>query len=111
MIKVARPMNDGDSYDIAIRESLFIANEAAKKEFEDKFIPAYQKMKKLFAELQATKGFKGKAKEGFMETFEILLRYHEDLNKKIPDLYATIEALDGNLDAIKNEAIYKSLKG
>lgn len=108
---MARPASDGGGgYDIEIRENLFQANQKAKTEFENKFNPAYVKMKALYEELQSSQGFTGNAKKGFMESFEILLLFHEDLNKYLPDLYKSIETLQEDLSNLENDIIFKGLK-
>lgn len=102
-------MSDGE-YEIEIREKLFEANEVAKKEYNDKFEPALTKMQKVYKELEGTKGFRGKAKEGFMETFEMLLLYHEDLKEHLSDLYKAIDTLKEDLDNFEKDSLYTSLK-
>lgn len=101
--------SDGIGSDIEIYDTLFEINAEAKRELENKFIPAYNTMKKVYNELKDTQGFNGKAKEGFMETFEILLRFHEDLNEYLPDIYKSIENLGEDLNDIEKDVMYTSL--
>lgn len=99
----------GNNYDYAIYESLFEAVAAAKKEFESEFNSCYTELKKIYREMESAKGFKGKTKEGFMETFEILLMYQEDLIKLLPELYESFENFSDDLSTIKKESVYTEL--
>ncbi|MDD8048708.1 MAG: hypothetical protein PHH04_03790 [Thomasclavelia sp.] len=95
--------------DIQIYEDLFDKADEVKLAFETYFQPHQATLNKAYKEMLGNKAFQGKACEGFLEMFYILLEYHKQLNEKIPEMYSTIKDFEKSLDEIKSSEIYKSL--
>lgn len=97
------------NFDIAIYDDLFAIAEKTKNEFDSQFKPCYDDLKNIFEEMKEAKGFKSAACEGFLETFEILLMFQEDLIKELPELYTSFSDFSKSLNDIYNHYSYKGL--
>lgn len=94
---------------IYVQEEMLEKARDIKKIFEDDFKDSYDEMKKLYDKMSTDEGFRGKACEGFIEMFDILLQYHKDLTKELPDFFEAFENYEESLDEIKTTSIYKEL--
>jgi len=100
----------GSGYDIAIYPELFEMAKEAEKEFNNSFVPSYVKLLDMYNKMSKDEGFRGKACEGFIEMFDILLQYHKDLNEEIPKMYKEFDKFFNDLQEIKKSGIYQSLE-
>lgn len=94
---------------IYVQEEMLEKARDIKNIFEDDFKDSYDEMKELYDKMSTDEGFRGKACEGFIEMFDILLQYHKDLTKELPDFFEAFENYEESLDEIKTTSIYKEL--
>lgn len=94
---------------IYAQEEMFDKAKEVKKAFQNDFKDSYKEMKSLYDKMSNDKGFQGKACEGFIELFDILLQYHKDLIEELPDFFKAFENYEESLDEIKSTSVYKEL--
>ncbi|MEG0314564.1 MAG: hypothetical protein RR646_04820 [Erysipelotrichaceae bacterium] len=80
-------VNKPSNFDITFSSELFTIADKANKLFLTDFIDSKIALERILNNIQSEDGFKGKACFGFVEIFEILLMYHNDLILEFPDLY------------------------
>lgn len=100
--------NEGN-FDISVHSELFEVAEQVKQVFETDFEESLTIMQSLYQDMSEDDGFRGQACEGFMELFDILLQFHQDLVLKMPQVFTEIDNFSEALAEIKNTSLYTEL--
>lgn len=98
-----------DNNNIDVKQELFDKVDETQKAFETYFRDNYKDLQNLYKKMSDSKDFKGKAVEGFLEIFDILLQYQSDIIEIMPQLYKSIKDFEQSLEEIKRERTYIGL--
>lgn len=99
----------GSTNDIDVKQELFDKTREVEKDFEKYFKGRYQDLKTLYEDMAKSTSFQGEACEGFMEIFEILIQYHQDLIEALPAFYQSIKDFEESLNEIKSHSVYHAI--
>jgi Virulence factor EsxB. len=101
--------NSSDSSEIYVSELIIETAKEAEKAFHKYFVESHKELKNILKKLKNDQSFQGKASDGFIEIFEILLEFHEDLIDELKPMYTLFPSLKKDLEEIKKLPFYKEL--